>query len=293
MLESHSVPLIGLVADGERDVVHLAATTIARSLGDASRAEWGCDCTFVRDAGELRATRDDAIVVTSMARYLDRAEAWGTLESEVRAELAAACDRGGAVFVCTVFRHIDADEDRARAAALRVRIRRLNLLAAEISHDTGAYVVDVDRVLADIGGRRAGTDYRLRAGPGRELAAQTIALGVLGNALDAFADVELQDAAADIVRSRRPDVAHSANVPQLTLSRLQRMGHGGREQVIAPVAYAVPAHHAGWIVRNVLRGRIRPREALYRFVGSVRRRGVRGSASLLAQGLLRQIRAER
>jgi hypothetical protein len=45
--------------------------------------------------------------------------------------------------------------------ALRQRIMRFNMLAADVSHDTGAYVIDLDRAFAEIGARALKTDYQL------------------------------------------------------------------------------------------------------------------------------------
>jgi hypothetical protein len=45
--------------------------------------------------------------------------------------------------------------------AVLERIRRLNLMAAELSQATGANVIDIDGVLAFIGALPLGTDYLL------------------------------------------------------------------------------------------------------------------------------------
>jgi hypothetical protein len=82
--------------------------------------------------------------------------------------------RGGAtgVFLCNVFRHVAgpvAHRFHGTPESLGERIRRFNLLAADVSHATGAFVVDLDRALTRIGARDLATDYQL----GGEAAAAT------------------------------------------------------------------------------------------------------------------------
>src|SRR5207302_7755388 len=67
------------------------------------------------------------------------------------------------VFLCNIFRRVPeiAHCYYGTRESLQERIQRFNVLAAEVSQDTGAYVIDLDRALADIGGRVLQTDYRL------------------------------------------------------------------------------------------------------------------------------------
>jgi hypothetical protein len=63
--------------------------------------------------------------------------------------------RGGAVAVCSAFRHVaEPLEHRCRegASSLRERIRRGNLAVARLSQRTGCFVLDLDRPLAQEGG---------------------------------------------------------------------------------------------------------------------------------------------
>lgn len=64
-------------------------------------------------------------------------------------------ERGAAVALCTAFRHVRTppeEDGRARAAALRDVIRRLNIEVARLSQRTGCFVLDLDRLLAHEGG---------------------------------------------------------------------------------------------------------------------------------------------
>jgi hypothetical protein len=86
---------------------------------------------------------------------------------------------GAPVFVCTVFRHVP-DRGGAGAPSKRLeRIRRLNLMAAELSRELGVLVVDLDRALAHIGGYELATDYRLGGVAGADVAGHTLAWSLL------------------------------------------------------------------------------------------------------------------
>jgi len=292
--QERNISIAALVSEDERAAVELAANHIADSLTRAAGIPWTCHCTFRSDLEGLQDAGTATIVLTSLLRELGDAETpWPATEQRLRARYATLCAREHPVLLCTIFRHVNADTDADVAAALRARIRRLDLLAAEISHETGAYVIDLDRVLADIGGRRLDTDYRLSGPGGSAVAAHTIALSIVGNALDAIVSFELSDAATAILESDRSAIAAYGVKRDLALQPLQSMGHKRRRQIIAPVTYSVPSQHAAWVVRNVLRGRIGPAEACRRLIGAVRARGLRGCAALLGAALLRQIERKR
>ena len=296
MTGTSQISIAALVSKSERAAVQLAADHIARALSQAAGVPWTCDCNFSPDMETLRQDSDTAIIVTSFLPELTKlGELWPQAEQRLRTAYATLCERGTPVFICTILRHIDCDEDLEAAAALRIRIRRLNLLAAEISRETGAYVIDLDRVLADIGARRIQTDYRLAGNAAADMAGHFIALTLVDNAFDAIISFEVQDAARVILSSCRPAIAERDGAkPEITLRKdLMSMGRGRRKQIVSPVNYTVQENYAGWLIRQVLRGAIEPTEALQRLVLAVRRRGVRESAILLVSGLSKQIKRKK
>lgn len=106
-------------------------------------------------------------------------------------------DMGAAVFVCTVFRHVPRDigPTPATREALVARIRRLNLLAIELSHKLAINVIDIDSRLAHSGARAVGGDFRL-GGPLPVLTAgRAVAQTLLAHGLDGFAAPALQEKA--------------------------------------------------------------------------------------------------
>jgi len=284
--------IAAFVAEPERAAMNLAAGHLAQSLSKAAEAPWTCDCVFGADPTTFPKDGECAIIVTSFLPELENiAEPWPQTEQRLRTTYATLAERGIPVFICTVLRHIGSDVETETAEALRIRIRRFNFLAAEISRETGVFVIDLDRVLADIGARRLQTDYRLTSITAVATAGHFIALTLIGNGLDAIVAFELQDAAKAILASAPPVLAEAESAkPGITLRKdVMVIGQGKRKQIISPVLHTVEETYSGWLIRQILQGRIGPREAVQRFIMAVRRRGVRESAALLASGLTKQL----
>ena len=97
------------------------------------------------------------------------------------------------VFLCTILRHVarrpEATGEPTRERILK-RIRRLNLMIAELSQATGVGVIDIDRTLAHIGARALQTDYRLTGSMGAETAGRVIVSALLDTGLDDLVDLD-------------------------------------------------------------------------------------------------------
>jgi hypothetical protein len=283
-----AISIAAFVSSNERAAVEWAAEHLARALGQVSGDSWTCNCAF-RPTLDALLQGDAAIVITSFLPELERIDQpWSEVEQRLRTTYAVLGQRGAPVFICTILRHIDGKED---VAALLIRIRRLNLLAAEISHLHGAYVIDLDRVIANIGARRLRTDYRLDGSDAAVAAGHFIALTLVENAVDAFVPFEVQDAVKANLELCRPAIAvpDSGKLEVTLRKNVVSLGRGRRKQIVAPVSHLVEENHAGWLTREVLRGAIGPREALKRLLLALRRRGVRESTGLLVAGLSSQI----
>jgi hypothetical protein len=292
MTDKSQISIAVWVSEGERAMVKVAADHLARALSGAAGVPWTCDGVFSPDFETL--LRSEApIILTSFLPELEKmVEPWPRAEQRLRAAYAALGARGNPVFICTIFRHVGGEEESQRAKDLRIRTRRLNLLAAEISRESRAYVIDLDRVLADIGARRLQTDYRLAGAAALETAAHFMALTLLTDGLDALVPFEIQDAARAILIPLRPaiDAAYGAKAEVTPKKNLLSMGQGRRKQLVSPVVDSDQENHVGWLIRQVLHGNIGPAAALDKLVQAVRRRGLRESALLLASGLAKPIR---
>jgi hypothetical protein len=289
-MEKSNLSIAAFVSEGEQAAIQSAADYLARALSEAADVAWTCDVAFSPDMDALQHQAAAIIVTSLLPEVAHHGTPWPESEQRLRKTYAALVKRDVPLFICTVLRHVD-DDDEAQVVSQRVRIRQLNLLAAEISRETRSYVIDLDRVVADIGARRLQTDYRLSGQAAADMAGHFVALTLVNNALDALVSFEVQDAARAILVSWQPRVeAREGEKPEVVLWKNKMLtGKGRKKQVVAPVLYTVSEnHHAGWLVGQVLRGTIGPRQAVDMLFGAIRRRGVRGTAGMVMTGLTRQ-----
>jgi hypothetical protein len=235
------------------------------------------------------ATLDDVVSapngtirVVSLGAQLASTFNWVEEELSLRRVFSALAETGDPVLVATIFRYVPAADDSD--GRLLTRVRRLNLLAAELSREYGAFVVDFDRVLADVGGLALGCDYRLEGQKGLEMAGQALALGIAGNALDAYLPFEVQERMVSHLLTRSENVAPA---PELIPANMMSMGIGRRRQRVSTITAEVQEDHVGWLVGQVVHGKVGLGEASQRLLMAVRRRGARESFGLLTSGLIR------
>jgi hypothetical protein len=285
--------LQAVVDDSEQPAVRLAAERLASSLAAAAGYPVTVHCRFVASPDALSESAGDPIVISSLlSEVANYGEPWSQVERRLRATYEALSrDKSAVVFLCTVFRHVARSEGAKQVELKRIRIRRLNLLAAEMSRETGAYVIDLDRSLADIGASKLQTDYRLNGQYASEAAAKFIALAVLSAGLDAYISFEIQDAAKEIVAGSQlnlivPAIATADIVP----SNVLKLGAGRRKQVVATVVDTDKDHHAGWLIHLLLTRQFGIGDALTKLKQSVARRGLRSSAAMVVAAIRQAMR---
>jgi hypothetical protein len=196
-MASASLRIEAVVDGAERGALSASAEQLGECLGAATQGSWPVELRFHESIGALEAPDRPTLVICSLLADLDRHddEPIATTEARWRKDLAALPDGFLCVFVCTIFRcttlarggrHVDG------MPALAERIRRLNLLAAELSHDAGVGVIDIDRVFAHIGARALATDHRLSGPLAADVAGHAIVSGLLAMGLDEVAAPEVQ-----------------------------------------------------------------------------------------------------
>lgn len=130
-----------------------------------------------------------AAVVEDIQQHCQRLDpmqpeaAIAAIEPVVEALLA----NGVAVAIVNAFRHVKealAFQSDDTTPSLRERVRRLNLLIAQLSQRTGCFVLDVDRPLAQVGGATLQADCF----GGNERAAELVLDEFAALALDALPD---------------------------------------------------------------------------------------------------------
>ncbi len=168
---------------------------VSEALASASRERWPVSLAFrnsFETIGSSEAVPDIAVVslFTELGR-LD--EPFEETRERLAQALPALLDRGiASVFLATIFRHVPGREPK-----LLERIRRLNLLVAELSNETGFDVIDIDRTVTHFGARDLETDYRLTGRVGAEVAGYAIASAVLAIGMEEAIDPDLRAAATE------------------------------------------------------------------------------------------------
>jgi len=277
------VPIVAIATETERAAIRRASGNIAQALSEATGKSWTCDCRFIQGLDLQNADIAGSIIVASLGLEVDAPERWEEAEPRLRKGYAGLCEPGHPVFICTVLRHAGAGD--SIALRRRVRIRRLNLLAAELSREYGAFVIDIDRKLADVGARRLGTDYTLQGEAAGKLASDVIAMEIVLNGLDGFVSVEMQDRAkALLVESKS-----NATLLEIRPSNLVAIGQGRHKQIVTTVVDSDQQSHADLLIHRVLQGQISLSQALEKLHQAIRSRGARQSLAMLASGVARLI----
>lgn len=198
-----SPPLLlieAVVDDAERAALVAAFEQLAECLNASSGILWPVRLRFRPSIEAIDLADRPAVVIASLLPAIaqDGESVSRTAETWRRQFSSLVQGKVPAIFVCTVFRHVaDGSGDRRLAGppAAAERIRRVNLLAAELSHDTGIGVIDIDRVFAHFGARALKTDYRLAGPIAAEVAGHTIVSSILATGIDDFIPPGIQERA--------------------------------------------------------------------------------------------------
>lgn len=186
------VPILidAVVDETERPVWAAAMAQLRDCLAAAGGGTaWRIEVRFPRSLAALDRHRPPSAIVASLLAEAARPDEHIALtEARWRTQLAAL-DAGlvPATFLCTIFRAVRgarADRSSAPALALIERIRRLNLMAIDLSHDIGVNIVDIDRIFAHVGALEVGSGYRLSGALAEEVAGYAIVAALLNMALD-------------------------------------------------------------------------------------------------------------
>ncbi|ACI50537.1 conserved hypothetical protein [Gluconacetobacter diazotrophicus PA1 5] len=276
------VSMTAFVSDSEQPAVACAADFLTEGLRQEGTP---LSCTMVASMDDLPGAPADSIRLSSLVPWVETLDTpWPVLEQQIRQHYATLCAGGAPVLIATVFRHVGPQADPDRSDVLLVRIRRLNLLAAELSREYGAFVIDLDRIFADIGALRLETDYRLDGAAARELAGHAVALGIVDNGLDAVLPYEAQERVKAVIAARRPATRPP---PEITPRNMVTMGKGRRRQVVSTITDTDQENQVGRLIRLVMKRQMDPAQAMEKLVHAVRKRGVQESLGLLTTGVIR------
>jgi hypothetical protein len=211
------------VTENEYAIVQEAAVRLRSLLHTADSPAWTSDVRPVPKAEDLGGEPAAAIYILSLAKQLDYPLApWDEIAAALRLRVKVLSASGPKVVLLTIFRHVAARDNADIERDILVRIRRLNLLAVELSNEFGVSVADLDRDFANVGGLPLATDYRLGGEAAKGMAAWALIRCVIVNALDGTVDFNLQDKILLANQSERPNVDGVAYASRPNATRFGR-----------------------------------------------------------------------
>jgi hypothetical protein len=254
----NEVVITAMVAPAEHAALRTAGERLAACIERATGQHWSVDVRFVETPDEIAPA---ALLIASLLTELQRPdEPPAQVAARWRGLLRARGDDSAPAFICTIFRHVTSVSDRWRNATPPLpieRIRRLNLLAAELSQATGANVIDIDRVFAHAGARALQTDYRLGGTQAAGLAADTIVATLLTAGLGDAVPAEAQDRARDIHAERSAAALGAALAVSARSLRFETSRHDRARQSFAAIGPVLTPPTSRELLRDVRHGRAR------------------------------------
>jgi hypothetical protein len=280
MSEPVTISIKSVVGDNEWAPFGLAAKLLQDNLSTAVGETISVHCQFEPSVESLNGVDKGTIVIVSMLpEVANFREPWTSVEARWRERCRALMSADGAVvFLCTVFRWVPFDD--AAASSRLKRIRCLNLMAAELSRETGVFVIDLDRDLADIGAVQLQTDYRLGGQRVVDFVASSIALAVVSMGLSEDIPLDIQEVAKLAIAEARPSPGGDV-MTEVKPSNVIAMGGGRRKQIVASVVDTNSERHVGRLFRLLFTGKFSFGEALAKLRGSIARRGLWSSSLMM------------
>jgi hypothetical protein len=198
MSEHATIMLAGEVDDAERAALNSAAAQLSECLSGAGKEAYPVSVQFSAPYGSS-VTTPTAVMLSLLPEVRHTNEPIGECDRRWRDRLIRLQSSGVPLFVLNVFRHVRERNREGDIAPILERIRRLDRMAADLSHDFGVGIIDIDQAFANVGGRILDTDYRLTGPLAARLAGHTIARTLLSFGLDDAIDPELQERASTML----------------------------------------------------------------------------------------------
>lgn len=201
MSGAYPITVQAMVDKAERPGIIAATELLGECLGSAAGGRpWPVRLQF-RTPGTLipPALSPSVIIVSLLPAVQVTAEPLENTKQRLHAYLSRLMERQASIFLCNVFRFVRERDRSGHISPISERIRRLNRMAIDLSHELGLAVVDVDRTFAHIGGRALGTDYRLTGPQAAQALGHATAWSLLSSYLSPDIDFGLQEHAKSIL----------------------------------------------------------------------------------------------
>lgn len=167
----------------ERPVMAAAAAQLSDSLAAASNSPWRVQIRLLPNFPLASVNRPTAMIASLLPELARLDEPIKLTEARWREWLASLDnERRESTFLCTIFRLASGGRRAAPgnpAPRIIERIRRLNRLAVDLSHDFAVGVIDIDRIFAHLGARQLQSDFRLTGAVAEEVAAYAVVSSLL------------------------------------------------------------------------------------------------------------------
>jgi len=195
------ITIQALIDKAERPGMIAATELLGECLGAAAGGPaWPVRLQFRAPGAMIPLSLSPSAIVASMLPEVQvSAEPPRETTRRLHAYMSRLLERRSSVFLCTVFRYVRDRDRNGRVSPITERIRRLNRLAIDLSHDLGIAVIDIDRTFAHIGGQTLGTDYRLTGLQAAQAFGHATAWSLLSSYLGPGIDFGLQERARSIL----------------------------------------------------------------------------------------------
>jgi hypothetical protein len=265
--------ILALGTAEENAAVRMAMTRVSEVAAEAGGPTFDVTISALSEVAGVSAD----LAIASMLPEAEAAEEhWTSTERRLRNAIAGLRQNVRKLYICTVFRHAPGPEGRARLA----RIRKLNLLALELSRETGAFIVDVDRMLADAGAPSFDADFRLTGPLATEAVAREIVRTLIATGFDAAYPRPAQERLSALLDGWHPPRA----TPQ---DATPRAWIEPRPRNARAITFSSPEDQAAFALRRLVRGQIPLREGFGLAARMIRRDGVKGTMTFAWRGARR------
>ena len=241
----------------------LVPIEIATNANDGEFVAWQIAAVFLGNALEgqclVKLTQHESpeealaapatLVGLSLLSILETGQEFPEIESAL-ANCCAKVTPDRVTFVSTILRHFP---DSPPAGM--TRLRRLNLLATQLSQRFGVFVIDIDRALAHRGALALETDARLTGTRGQEAAARVIAHAMLAYGLSGVVNDETLDLAINKYEATMDSEIDQLLLPLHMVSR-QVTRIGGRSQVYLAIGPNFDERSFKGLLRDMRHGRL-------------------------------------
>ena len=191
----------------EMPALDLASKLMREAMRDVLKREvWSIQIETHKPGAALKFKQQPSAIVCSILQEImipssnptQIATSWRSYLEQLRSVRAP-------IYVLNVFRHVAENGPDGGVSPKVERIRRVNRLLVDLAREYRAAVIDVDGVLADIGGLNLQADFRLGSKPAIKRIGCIIAMGLLSGPLGEESNLYSQRQAMELLRARGLD----------------------------------------------------------------------------------------